>query len=116
LRLGWTIINPKPALPSDTPCWQRGAERLVHFLLYAAVIGMPLAGWIGSVAAKRPPHLGNINFNLPIEPDKALSGIAFEIHGYLAVAIVVLVTIHFLAAFYHQYIKHDNILRRMLPS
>ena len=115
LRLMWALTNSKPLLPAETSCWQRGAERIVHGLLYAALIGMPLAGWIGAVAGEKPPHLGDFQFNLPIAPSKALKNTAFDIHGYLAITIIVLVSVHALAALYHHFIKKDNILKRMLP-
>lgn len=116
LRLGWTSINPKPALPFDTLPWQRIAERIVHFLLYAVIIAMPLAGWVGSAAEGYLPHIGDIVFNLPIEKNKALGDFAFELHDKLAIAIIVLVSIHVLAALYHHFIKHDIVLRRMMPG
>lgn len=115
LRLFWTITNPKPELPVATTLWQRVAERLVHWSLYVAVIGMPLAGWIGSVAAEHPPHLGSWIIGLPIAPSKSLADNAFDVHGYLAIAIIVLVGIHVAAALYHHFVRKDDVLRRMLP-
>ncbi|RDI46482.1 cytochrome b [Aquicella lusitana] len=115
LRGFWALVNPKPALPADTLAWQRMAERIVHFLFYVAVITMPLAGWIGSVAGGRPPHLGDFKFTLPIEQNKALAEAAFELHGIVAIVIIVLFVIHVTAALYHHYIKRDDVLRRMLP-
>ena len=116
LRLGWTLINPKPELPAGTLSWQRSAERLVHFLLYATVIAMPIAGWVGSAAEGYFPHFGDIVFKLPIEKNKALGDTAFYLHDKLAIAIIVLVSIHILAALYHHFIKRDNVLRRMMPN
>lgn len=116
LRALWALTNPKPILPKDTRPWQRVAERTVHFLLYLTVMLMPLAGWIGSMAAGRPPHIGDINLNLPIGQDKLLSDTAFKIHGLLAITIIVLVSVHVMAALYHHVIKKDNILRRMMPE
>ena len=77
---------------------------------------MALAGWVGSVAANKAPQLGNVTLTLPIAPDKNLVSAAFQMHGFFAVAILVLVTIHVLAALYHHYVKRDTILRRMLPD
>lgn len=115
LRGMWALVNPKPTLPAGTLPWQHSVERAVHFLLYLVVITMPLAGWIGSVAAGRPPHLGNFEFNLPIKQNKIISETALNVHGLIAILIIVLVSVHILAALYHHFIKQDNILRRMLP-
>lgn len=115
LRGLWALSNPKPLPPFDVPVWQRWAERLVHFLLYAAIIAMPLAGWIGSIASGKPPHLGSFNVSLPIAQDKSLASAAFEVHNTTAIIIIILVSIHILAALYHYFIKKDEILGRMWP-
>jgi cytochrome b561 len=115
LRLGWALLNPKPVLPFNTPSWQKQGERLVHFLLYITVIAMPVVGWIGSVASGHAPHIASIQLELPLEQSKAIADTAFFLHDKLAIAIIVLVSIHALAALYHHFIKRDNILRRMMP-
>lgn len=116
MRLTWTLMNPKPALPADTLAWQRYAERVVHFMLYLFAILMPLVGWVGSVAGGRPPRVGDFYFNLPIAPNKALAEAAFETHELVAFILIFLISVHALAAMYHHYVKRDNILRRMLPG
>jgi cytochrome b561 len=116
LRLLWALTNPKPALPFNTKPWERWAERLVHWFLYLVVFLIPITGWVGSVAAGHPPQLGDFKFDLPITPDKALVDTSFELHEVLAITLIVLFSIHVLAALYHHYIRKDDILRRMLPS
>jgi cytochrome b561 len=39
-----------------------------------------------------------------------------ELHGLLADALLVLVSVHFLAALKYQLIDHDDLIRRMLPA
>lgn len=113
-RAVWALTNPKPALPQNTPWWQHVAERGVHYSIYAALIVMPIAGWVQS--AKYPPYLGKISLGLPVSPDnKLLHSIAKNTHYYVAFVIIALVSIHILAALYHEIIKKDNVLRRMLP-
>ena len=116
LRLIWSLINLKPALPAGTAVWQRQAERVVHGLLYLSLILMPLVGWIGSCAGGRPPHLGDFKFDLPITGDKQFVKTMFEIHEIIAYIIIALLTIHVTAALYHHFIKRDNILLRMMPG
>jgi cytochrome b561 len=116
LRALWALSNPKPLLPMDTTWWEKAAERSVHILLYIFVMAMPMAGWIGSVAADRAPHIGNFKLTLPIAPDKALSEAAFNLHGLFALIILGLVAIHVSAALYHHFIRKDNVLLRMMPG
>lgn len=116
LRLCWALMNIKPALPAMTAAWEKMAERLVHGLLYASLIAMPLFGWVGSTAAGRPPKLGDWVFALPIAPNDALKEWAFEWHERIAFIIIALVAVHAAAALYHHVIKRDDVLRRMLPK
>lgn len=115
LRLSWALNNVKPLLPFQTPQWQHFAERFMHFLLYAGLIIMPLSGLVGSIAAGKPPHVYGVNIELPIAASESLAEFAFGvIHNNLAIILIVLVSLHILAALYHHFIKRDDILRRML--
>lgn len=116
LRSLWALSNPKPALPIDTPDWQRISERVLHFLLYAVLIAMPVAGWIMSVSSGHSPKLFSWSIGLPISQNKSTAEFWMTVHNTLAVVIIVLVSIHILAAFYHYFVKKDNILQRMLPK
>ncbi len=116
LRLVWTLINPKPRLPLETPAWQTFATWLVHSLFYVFLILMPLSGWVMSVAAGKPPKLDGVSLSLPIAKNKPLSNTAYDLHSWLAIVIIALISLHVLAAIYHHYVKKDNIFLRMLPG
>lgn len=113
IRLAWALINPKPELP-NTPCWQRFIERVVHYSLYALLIAMPLTGWIMSVASGHTPKLFNWSLGLPIPESKTIGKTFFNMHTLLAIVIIVLVSLHVLAALYHHFIKKDDVLKRMM--
>lgn len=116
LRLGWRLINSVPALPQH----MRNIEKLLahasHWTLYALIIAMPLSGWMMSSASGFPVSVFGL-FTLPdlVAPDKVLSGNLRDLHGLLAYAIIVMVSLHALAALLHHFYHKDNILRRMLP-
>ena len=117
LRGLWALLNIKPALPPTLKRWERAAERVVHILLYITLIAMPLSGWVMAVAAGKPPHIGQWNIALPGIPiSKPLSHAFFNIHAILAVAIMVLVGIHILAALKHYFYDRDNVLQTMWPG
>lgn len=115
LRIIWALFNPKPLIPLNTRLWERIAERLVHYLLYALVVAMPLVGWVGSSAGGHPPHLGNILIRFPITEDKALAKMFMNLHNSIAILLIILISIHVLAALYHHFIRKDDVLKRMLP-
>jgi cytochrome b561 len=114
LRAAWAFINVKPHLPLGTPQWQLWLERSGHFLLYVVIIAMPIAGWVGSVAAGYIPHLFDWKISLPIAKSEALSDVSFSVHNTLAIIIIVFVSLHVLAALYHHVVKKDDVLKRML--
>ena len=114
LRMVWALTNPKPALPLGTPNWQRHLERAVHVMIYAALIAMPISGWVMSIAGGHPPHFFKFQLELPIQQDKAFSKEMFETHSWIAIIIITLVSVHILAALYHHFIKKDDVLRRMM--
>lgn len=114
LRLLWALFNPKPTLPHSRR-WERWAERLVHWSLYLGLLLMPLAGWVGSVAGGRPPRFGQYNLSLPLEKNEGLADLSFSVHNTLAIILIVLISLHVLAALFHYFVKKDNILQRMLP-
>src|SRR5579864_488254 len=50
LRLVWRWINPVPAMPVDTPGWERVAARAGHIALYAVALLVIMLGWAHSGA------------------------------------------------------------------
>lgn len=114
LRLLWILCNRKPSLP-NTSFWERCLERFVHWTLYLALFLMPIAGWIGTSAGGFPPRLGSKTLGLPIEKSEALSNFAFSVHNTIAIIIIILVSLHVLAALFHYFVKKDAVLQRMLP-
>jgi len=84
--------------------------------LYAILIVMPVTGWIMSSALNLPVvYLGLVHIPSPFGVDSALGETMKVVHLSLAVALLVLVTIHVLAALYHHRVLRDDVLRRMLP-
>ena len=116
MRGTWALFNVKPPLPFNISTWQRWAERSVHLALYFFVFAMPLAGWIGSSAAGRLPHLGPYALALKVPQNKSLVETSFYLHNKIAFVLIALFCIHAGAALYHQFVRKDDILKRMLPT
>ena len=47
--------------------------------------------------------------------NRDLSELAGEIHELLVIALLLVVAGHVLAALHHHFIRHNDVLRRMLP-
>jgi cytochrome b561 len=114
-RLVWVSINPKPQLSLETRWWELWAEHLVHWALYLSLLIMPLSGWIGSSAAGKAPKLWGYTFSLPIAKNASVINAAFWVHNTLFWVFAALICGHIGAAFYHHFIRKDQILKRMLP-
>lgn len=53
IRVAWRLTHPRPAYPAEYRPWERHLARIVHFCLYALMIGMPLTGW--ALISANPP-------------------------------------------------------------
>ena len=126
LRLCWRLVNPIPPLPRGLHPLLRLGAHASHFLLYFLIITIPLAGWalVSSSSLGLPtPYFGlfswpNISFlaHLPPATKAANLDLFKDLHSWLAFSAIALVTLHALAALYHQFIRRDDVLRRMVPG
>ncbi len=116
-RLIWRYKNPPPLLPQTMSGSQLLLARLSHAALYAAMIFLPLTGWLAFTEHVRRT-LGVAPANLfwfakiPLLPD---FGINFHfIHKWGGKAVLALVVIHVLAALKHHFYHRDDVMRRIL--
>ena len=118
VRIAWRAIErSRPKLPFGMPVWQRGAARLSHVLLYAALLVMPLSGWLFNSAANFPLQwFGWLSLPALSGPDPELKTIARAVHHWTAYTLITLVSLHVLAALKHHWFDRDDTLRRMLPG
>lgn len=114
IRICWSLGNTRPDLPNKTPRWQRFSARTVQYLLIIFAIIMPLAGWIGSSAVEKFPHIGDLQLKLPVPHEKFIADASFEVHETVAIILIVLISMHVLAALYHHFIRKDDVMRKML--
>jgi cytochrome b561 len=116
LRLLWRFTNPVPSLPPDTPAWEQRAAHASHFLLYAAMIGLPASGWTLSSASGVPFRIfGTIPLPAIVAVDQQTADLAKQVHHAFVYLLVLLLIVHVGAALRHHYVKHNDVLRRMLP-
>lgn len=114
-RLAWRVGHPAPALPSDLPRWQVIASRATHHGLYFLVILQPLLGLTLGITSTKSNLMPFGLFGLQAVPNNAIHHVAGLLHGLNAYLIAALVVLHILAALYHHFVRHDAVLKRMLP-
>jgi cytochrome b561 len=124
-RLLWRLSHPVPPLPTGMYWGLRLAARASHYLFYFLIVAIPLTGWIMVSASPlglptRYFHLFNwpnlwFLADLPRAQKIPLRNDFDNIHVFLAWSAIVLIPIHVAAALYHQFIRRDELLWRMLP-
>jgi cytochrome b561 len=118
VRLVWRGLNPTPALPSDTPRWQRIAAQISHWAMYAATILVAMLGWAHS-GAHAPDYADWFGlFRVPqiTSPDKAAAQAYENRHIFFAYVLLALIAIHVAAALWHHLVKRDRVTSRMMDG
>lgn len=116
LRFVWRLADRRPD-EVPMPAWQAMGARVVHLLLYALMLLLPLSGWLYNSASGYPLQWFGL-FNLPSltgGADPALKGVAHEFHEYGFWLLVVALVAHAGAALKHHIVDRDDTLVRMLP-
>lgn len=113
LRLGARIGQTTPAA-TGTALQQKLAKG-IHLGLYALMIGMPLGGLLAMQLFGAPVSWFGL-FEIPVflAENKELGKNIIELHEAAWSVLFVLVIAHMGAAGYHQFVKKDGTLRRML--
>lgn len=88
------VVQGAPPLPPDMPLWQRLLAHLALVAIYLGLFALVASGFAALHLSGRyaPLHIGLANW-----------GIA-------------LIAIHVSAALWHQYIRKDHLLERMMPT
>ncbi|HWP94191.1 MAG TPA: cytochrome b [Gammaproteobacteria bacterium] len=116
LRLAWRLRDPPPPLPAGMPDWEKRAAHITHALLYILLFALPLTGWLMSSAKNFPVSwFGLFTFPDLVAPDPELEEVLEETHEMLGWLLAATAVLHALAALRHHFIRHDDVLRRMLP-
>jgi cytochrome b561 len=123
LRLAWRLANRPPALPAG-PKLQLAAAKATHRLLYVMIVVMPLSGY--GATTRLPAYLSLIPgfrnsalYNwlvsdlLGISWSAWVKSLYFIHHVSGAYLLWPLILLHVAAAFYHQFGKRDDGMRRM---
>jgi len=118
-RIVWRLTHKPPPLPESVPEPMRRAAQVNHWLLYAALILQPTLGFIATNAQGFPlrgetAYLGFIDLPKFMEANKALADAVQSAHTVVGISIAVLLAIHIAAAIFHQAIRRDGTLLRIV--
>lgn len=118
-RLAWRLLNPPPPLPDSVPLPLRRIAAAVHHMLYALLILQPIFGFIATNAWGFPlrggtAYLGLIDLPKFMEINEGFAGVVQTVHSIGGFAIVILLALHIGGVVFHQAIRRDGILLRMV--
>ncbi|ELJ4794612.1 cytochrome b [Salmonella enterica] len=116
IRLGLHRKYPSPAILPSPPAWQEKAAKVMHIVLYATFLLLPLLGVAIMVAGGK--HWSFLGMSVPVimSPDHEIKSALEGIHKTLANVGYFFIAVHAAAALFHHYVQRDNTLIRMLPG
>ena len=114
IRIAWRITHRPP--PHTLSPALAAASRGTHFLLYLALVAVPLLGWANASSRGWPVKLFGAAPLPALTSAGSQSGhVAGDVHGALAWALFALIAIHVAAALFHRYVLKDRVMQRMMP-
>ena len=115
-RIVYRIFNPPPPLPSQMPRAQKRIAAVSHFMLYALLLLMPVAGYVRVKAGGFPIEmLDAVGLPSIVPRSEALAEVAKSIHYAGSLALTAFVFLHVGAALYHGIVRRDGVFSRMWP-
>ena len=111
VRIAWRLSHPPPALP-PMPRWQAAAARANHALLYALLVVMPLAGYLGSSFSGYPVRFFGIVLPAWAARDDALKEAMSNVHLAASWLLAAALALHVAAVIKHA-LEGDSGLWRM---
>ncbi|MBO9509702.1 cytochrome b [Thalassospira sp. A3_1] len=111
----WAILRQSPVAVGDDPRIVKMMARIAHGLLYLVMIAMPVTGLLAVMTSGRSFSVAGL-FSLPdLGRIEWLHEGGEEIHEFFVPVLVSLVVLHVIAAIWHHFIRHDEVLARYVP-
>ena len=117
IRIVWRTVNEKPVIGSNSKYHtiELKLAKLIQWVFYFLLLFLMASGYLISTADGRSISVFGL-FSVPALPWSIANqeDIAGEVHELLAWTLIVLASLHALAALKHHFIDKDDILKRML--
>jgi cytochrome b561 len=121
LRLRWRIANPPP--PPEVNefnrwliSWTDLSARLIHYVLYILLLGLPLTGVLLLFAeGKFLSAIGSVEISPWFGTTRGPVRMLWHLHVILADVFVIVAILHAVTAVLHYAVFRDKMLLRMVP-
>lgn len=115
-RFYWRRSRPRPDPIANEPRWRIKASEFIHIAFYSLFLIAPAVGVVLAGLVAYPVRLfGVVEVSGWLRDNEAAATIANSLHGFTADVMTGLLVLHVGAALYHQFIKRDGLIWRMLP-
>lgn len=116
-RLAWRLGHRPPPFDGAMKGWERGLAHLIHWSFYAALIALPLTGWMTSSSSDRPTDFFGIVTipPLPVSRSEDAHDRFEEAHELLGLLTIGLILLHVAGALKHHLQGHRHLIGRMAP-
>lgn len=114
LRFAWREANPVPAVPEDISTAKQVLSQATHYGFYILLICNPLVGWLLVGALGEHVHFFTAPLPNAMGKSSFYEAFYFWMHLAFGAGISGLFLLHAGAALQHEFLKRDNVLRRML--
>ena len=116
VRVARRIKRPAPTPIDGTGPFSAMLASGVHGLLYFFQIAIPAIGLVSFIWHARTFDFGVLQFTPVVSADKAIYQPTQNLHVWLSYAFMALISVHIIAALWHQFVKQDGALSRMIPA
>ena len=116
-KFGWKLVDGNPGFGPEVKPYERAGATMMHWLLNALMILLPLTGYLISTSEGAGIDMFGL-FDVPalVDVTAKTRDLAIDIHFYFAYGGIALVGFHIAAALKHHFVDRGSTLRRMLFS
>jgi len=117
IRFVHRLAHPVPIEMIGSPRWERVTALAVHLAIYFILLVGPFLGWASASAHDVPvTFFGLVTLPALAVPRARWALTAGDVHMFMMWTLLGLIALHVLAVLYHQFVRQDGLLRRMLPQ
>ncbi|MBR9868008.1 MAG: cytochrome b [Oceanospirillales bacterium] len=113
-RLIWRIRNRLPERLSPVAQWQEKVTTVVHLILLAGTLLMPLSGMLMSIGNGHPVAVFGLEFIAGGDENELFGVMGEGMHGLGANVMIAAIALHVAASVKHHLLTRDGTLQRML--
>lgn len=113
-RLVWRIRNGLPEALSPAAAWQEKAATVVHVVLLAGTVLMPISGIVMTVGGGYPVAVFGFELIAKGAENELMGELGHIMHGLGGKVMIAAVLLHVAATAKHHFVTKDGTLQRML--